>query len=342
MGPLFGLAVDNVLQIEVVTADGSLRTVNACNDRELFFALRGGGGGTFGVVTSVTYKLHKTPPNLVNVYFRSFPSDGATWSVTTREDILTVWSQSVAALDAAHWGGYWMLEHLGFVGHFLVPTTQAAANNAIAPVMQALSQINNVTVVIRVARTRSFQDWHRQVYVNTRTGTDNTGVRAHVGSRIVPYSALKEPRSLARTIVAAMAKSGTQGVEGVMVLGPGVRNADPQGDTAVTPAWRRGIWHMLSTSTWAWNATEAEKGAARMRERVFVREVHKAYPDSGAYLNEASIDEPRWKQSFWGKKNYARLLATKLRVDPFRLFVCRKCVGSDLRQNSVTCRLEDQ
>lgn len=54
----FGLAVDNVLQMELVTADGALRIANPCQEVDLFFALRGGGGETFGVVTSVTYKLH--------------------------------------------------------------------------------------------------------------------------------------------------------------------------------------------------------------------------------------------------------------------------------------------
>ena len=39
----FGTAAGNLLEAEVVTADGVVRTVNACQDPELFFALRGGG-----------------------------------------------------------------------------------------------------------------------------------------------------------------------------------------------------------------------------------------------------------------------------------------------------------
>ena len=52
-----GLACDNVLSMEVVTADGRLRTVDARQDQDLFWALRG-GGGNFGVVVSFTYSLH--------------------------------------------------------------------------------------------------------------------------------------------------------------------------------------------------------------------------------------------------------------------------------------------
>ena len=76
LGPLFGLGVDNVLQVDIITADGNLSTVNAIREPDLFFAIRGGGGGTFGVVTSVTYKLHRNPANLVSTFFLLSPRKG--------------------------------------------------------------------------------------------------------------------------------------------------------------------------------------------------------------------------------------------------------------------------
>lgn len=63
-GPLsatYGLSVDNVLEIRVVTPDGQLRVANPCVNPDLFWALRGGGGGTFGVVTFVTMKAYPSP-----------------------------------------------------------------------------------------------------------------------------------------------------------------------------------------------------------------------------------------------------------------------------------------
>jgi hypothetical protein len=72
---------------------------------------------------------------------------------------------------------------------------------------------------------------------------------------------------------------------------------------------------------------------------AFVKVLQEAYPDSGAYFNEASVDEPGWQQSFWGHANYARLLAAKLRVDPTGLFTCRNCVGSEQWDKSGTCRI---
>jgi FAD/FMN-containing dehydrogenase len=55
--PKFGLAADNVLAIELVTADGEITEVTAASDPDLFWALRG-GGGNFGVATTFTYRLH--------------------------------------------------------------------------------------------------------------------------------------------------------------------------------------------------------------------------------------------------------------------------------------------
>lgn len=55
--PKFGLAADNLLGVELVTAGGEVRQVDADTDPDLFWALRG-GGGNFGVATALTYRLH--------------------------------------------------------------------------------------------------------------------------------------------------------------------------------------------------------------------------------------------------------------------------------------------
>jgi hypothetical protein len=67
LGRRFGLSIDNVLEMDVVTPDGKLRSVGPQNDPDLYWALRG-GGGNFGVVTSFLFQLHEMQRDVVTAY----------------------------------------------------------------------------------------------------------------------------------------------------------------------------------------------------------------------------------------------------------------------------------
>ncbi len=57
----YGTAAGSLLEAEVVTADGQIRIANACTNPDLFWALKGGGGGSFGVVSKMTLRVHDLP-----------------------------------------------------------------------------------------------------------------------------------------------------------------------------------------------------------------------------------------------------------------------------------------
>ena len=57
----YGTAAGSLLEAEVVTADGQIRVANACTNPDLFWALKGGGGGSFGVVSKMTLRVHDLP-----------------------------------------------------------------------------------------------------------------------------------------------------------------------------------------------------------------------------------------------------------------------------------------
>jgi FAD/FMN-containing dehydrogenase len=101
LASIYGMAADQVLAYEVVTADGRFVTASNAVNADLFWALRGGGGSTFGIVTSVIAKAHPkikvtksvfsfqaAPDNsqsfwkAVNAYFKRFPTftDAGTYS----------------------------------------------------------------------------------------------------------------------------------------------------------------------------------------------------------------------------------------------------------------------
>ncbi len=78
----FGWTVDNLAEVQVVTADGQLRTANRDQHPELFWALRG-GGGNFGVVTRFTFRLHPVGPTITGGLI--------VWSAERAADVLAAY-----------------------------------------------------------------------------------------------------------------------------------------------------------------------------------------------------------------------------------------------------------
>jgi FAD/FMN-containing dehydrogenase len=59
----YGLAIDNLRSVEIVTADGKVLVSSSDEEPDLFWAVRG-GGGNFGIVTSFEYQLHPVGPTV--------------------------------------------------------------------------------------------------------------------------------------------------------------------------------------------------------------------------------------------------------------------------------------
>ncbi|KEP48112.1 FAD-binding domain protein, partial [Rhizoctonia solani 123E] len=57
LSPSLGLGLNNIVEVELVTADGQLRKVNECSHPDLFWAVRG-GGGTWRATTKITYRTY--------------------------------------------------------------------------------------------------------------------------------------------------------------------------------------------------------------------------------------------------------------------------------------------
>ena len=101
----YGLASDNLLAVELVTAEGEVLEVNADSHPDLFWALRG-GGGNFGVATSFTYRLH--PVQMITGGLIAHPVDAAADmlrfyrdAVAGCSDDLSVWAGLVHAPDGS-------------------------------------------------------------------------------------------------------------------------------------------------------------------------------------------------------------------------------------------------
>ncbi len=85
-----GLTCDRVISLEIVTADGKVRQVDAASDPDLFWACRGGGGGNFGIVTGFNYRT--TPADM------PFTIGNITFPMSSAGRVGPTWEQWVATL----------------------------------------------------------------------------------------------------------------------------------------------------------------------------------------------------------------------------------------------------
>lgn len=99
-GRQFGLTCDQIRAVEIVTADGTLRTCDRSRNEDLLWASRGGGGGNFGVVTSFTFDVHPIPS--VTLFTLVWP-----WAAAA--DVLGAWLAWVPGAPDELWANCQLL-----------------------------------------------------------------------------------------------------------------------------------------------------------------------------------------------------------------------------------------
>jgi FAD/FMN-containing dehydrogenase len=90
----YGLTIDSLAEVEIVTADGRTRTANSTTNADLFWACRGGGGGHLGVVTSLTFDTVAAPQ--VTMFALS-------WPFASAAAVIAAWQAWAPSADARLW-----------------------------------------------------------------------------------------------------------------------------------------------------------------------------------------------------------------------------------------------
>jgi FAD/FMN-containing dehydrogenase len=91
MGRRFGLTCDNLVSLRVVDAAGAIREIDATHDADLFWAMRGGGGGSFGVATRFQYKIY--PIQFVRTFRVAWKFPDTDVGLTRAAQIFDAWQR---------------------------------------------------------------------------------------------------------------------------------------------------------------------------------------------------------------------------------------------------------
>lgn len=306
----YGLGIDRVLQFKIVTPDGVLRTANSCQNQDLFWALRGGGGGTYGVVLEATSLVEPVlPVILASISFPATPSNTAPFTELLIKHSLT-WA-------AEGWGGPMSSNFIASVNPYLNLTAARASMAAVSA--YALSQ--NGTVVIEAQ-----PKWY-PLYENFIKPTGDTGVGIALlpTNRLIPSDLLNASTGQA-AVQRYLTNLVATGYSPTIFATTPVRYRYLTNSTSATPAWRDSTWLVVTSTAWAWNSTVPEKQAAVRTLHGLTTDLEALAPTSGSYANEADPWTVDWRRAWWGD-NYPALLRLKKQYDPHSLLQCWRCVG---------------
>jgi FAD/FMN-containing dehydrogenase len=283
----FGLTADNVTGLVVVTPDGRLRRVDARHDPDLFWALRGGGGGNFGIVTRFETRVHRV--GSAAHFSAAFPSAGAAlaaweaWAPETDPKLTSVLQLGTGSATA--------------VGQYL--GSERALASLLGPLRRAGASVTTASAGYAALQVR---------WGNGRTTPRTTfSAKSH-------YVRERLPGRVRDALLAELARGGS-----VAGLGSGSLLLDAYGGALNRPRARATAFvHRDERYSIQYLAYHDDGGAA---SRAWLRRMHAivAPHAAGAYQNYLDPDLHDWRREYYGR-NLARLEQVRADYDPDRRF----------------------
>ncbi|CAH0051863.1 unnamed protein product [Clonostachys solani] len=324
---IHGLGSDQVLSVDLVTPDGRFITADETQNQDLFWAIRGGGGATWGVVTSMTVKVHEKKV-----------MSGMTWDTTTvamnvTDDqfwraIEAYWSRYSEYLEANSYG-YCRMSALPTGGYawrglpWMIPGMKLVDfKKLVQPLLDEWAAIG-VDPKPKFFEHESFYDAWSNHFPIERTGSPY----ARTANRLLPRENWEEPEIRNKTIQTI--RSVVE--EGAFLVHYNMK-ADVQpntADSAANPAWRDLMMFTIIGVTWDENTTQDQVDVLNDKlTNDLNKRIKDVSPNGGGYLNEGDVMDPDFQKTFYGD-HYERLLQIKKKVDPRDVFWAPTAVGSE-------------
>ncbi|KAH7921689.1 FAD-binding domain-containing protein [Leucogyrophana mollusca] len=323
LSPTYGLGVDNVVEMTVVLSTGEYLTVNSHQHPDLFWAMRGGGGGTYGILTSVTYRTYPSLPVQAALF-----SANAT-NPTVMNTLMTELMRIHPALSDAGWSGYGSASNSSLFFAYMKPNGTVAQLNESFHSFVVFAQ-NLTSQGLSIVTKPVYEDTWYEFYSTYLSGGVENGGNTMLGSRLIPRETLEKNSKELTNILLPINLSWN------FVAGGKVSKIDPN-SAGVNPAWRKAIIHLTFGIAWPFGASSQEIDGMIDILKAKEKALRDLTPESGAYFNEASLYEENWQYTFFGT-HYPALKAIKDKYDPHGLFVVAEGVGSEDWDSDLNCR----
>ena len=312
----YGLTCDNLLAAEVVLADGTLVTCDANNHPDLFWALRGGGGGNFGVVTQFTFKTHATSDiTTLEAYFDfdDFVALMAAFQVWPETLPNHIWAQVIPGWDARS------TKPSLYLRAFCIGSQTEMSNH-----WQQFLALAGVSAQSMSQATNSYRNTMLgNCAINTASchiaGYDPAG-RAQRNAFAASSDFFHEPIDEAGLLVMkqAILDSRAAGNYGMMIMDL-MRGAIDDFAADETAFIHRGALFSIEYYTYFPQGTaNATVDQAQVWANGF-RKTMRPWSSGGAYVNYIDPLIEDWAQAYYGA-NYPRLQQVKASYDPHGFF----------------------
>jgi FAD/FMN-containing dehydrogenase len=325
----YGLTSDNVTSMQIVTANGQLRTANSGSNSDLYWACRGGGGGNFGVVTSFTFTTH--PAGEVILFFLSWP-----WSQAAR--VIAGWQSWAPHAPDALWSNL----HLAAAPGGSVPSIQVGGTY-LGGVGEASVELEKLYSAVGSDPSSPFLEttsWLHAMLVEAGCAdlnvnechlpTQNPAGELSRASEYAKSDFFTRPLSSQGIGTLLSGVESLQRVDGAAggvggiafdALGGAVNRVAP-GATAYVH--RNALFQAQYTTGWTVGAASAGVARQHAWQRSFWQSM-RPYASGQAYQNYVDPDLTNWRQAYYGA-NYTRLTQVKAAYDPDRVFTFPQAV----------------
>ena len=322
----YGMCVDNLLSARVVTADGRLRHVGLHSsdreDQDLFWAIRGGAGGNFGVVTEMEMRIHAPKSKLMLVGQITFPMEQG-------EDVMRYYNDWVEDLpDEMAVYGRWGSQPDPLDSSKTIPTLSLTPvfNGEFAEGMRLLEGVLAMGPIATNIRNMTLPDW--EFFNGYSTLVANRS--AYMKSLMVPPG--KMGAKAAHVLAKYMMDAPSPDSFVVWTHGGGAISRVRPADTAF---WHRNIRFIPELKA-IWDPSKPEEAKKNISwANEFFDVLAKATGATGAYVNYIDPLLHDWKTKYYGD-NYARLSRIKKKVDPKGIFAFQQGIGSSFDPNTRT------
>jgi hypothetical protein len=276
------MGADRVLEFKLVTPDGELRTANACQNEDLFFALRGGGGGTFGVVLEATTRA--APKLALQVAFLAWQNVNATQSTPLTRELFAILIDNGLRWAGEGWGGFVWPERIIYLTPVL---DKAAAAASMAPLTAFAERLRAAGVPGVQALALGFPSW-KTFYDTFATGPNaaKVGIPLAIASRLVPRANFATAARRAELLDAFMA-AHAQAPAFRLLLAPPSSYAGAGTGTALNAGWADAVFHATLVKSWNYDARAEDRAAAYQLVDDAIAHVRRITPDAAYSVRSA-------------------------------------------------------